>query len=685
MAAMISSLFHLGGKVPSQQQVVLTQTTADDQKVINQIIEAHKPDANFAVDEKPLLSMVMDILSQATPTPPQDPKIDSMVPEAKSLPAISEELAFTIHKIGCELSCECSGGGDMKSITQAVFNKLMKYTWEDKAVIALAAFAVNYGEFCLLSQLQSGNPLANYVVQLKPLPDVNEQESLISGLLEVITSVIKIIIQLNDLPTQYISRKEPPFSEPEVSNAVYWVVKGIVACSTQSIGLMNLPYMVSITEARKRLTELTHTLKKIHGNLTTMLDQCNQKIKEKKENEGYYNIKKVIESFHTDNVEIFIELIQTTDNTPLFNGVTGKKESLNVLKGNTVILFISNLDISVEEIKEIEHQVGKPGRQYEIVWLPIFHEEVTPKEREEIGKKASLMKWYSLHFSLTLQPYVVKYIKQDWQFEKKPMMVAFDARGKVVNSNAYHMLMIWGSAAYPFNTPREETLWKETDLGLDFLIGDKEPVNEGKVTYLYGGDDLDWIRKFILFVKDVVKGDGIIVELIYVGTKHRDTILKENLSKCWDDLQIRRFRTRLERIWYSKMHLGKPTADDTQLKYLTMLRGADGSGHPWTMVGQGPKEVVAVNGYEMVECLIELKNKKVSFPTTDFIRSLLKGIREIIFRPPGGEIKPKPKPKPHCYHIEAPSTNGIVQESMVCTDCNRPMEKTIMFKCCIKE
>lgn len=68
---MISSLFQLGGKVASQKQVVQTQTTADDQKVINQIIEAHKPDANFAVDEKPLLSMVLDILSQATPTPPQ--------------------------------------------------------------------------------------------------------------------------------------------------------------------------------------------------------------------------------------------------------------------------------------------------------------------------------------------------------------------------------------------------------------------------------------------------------------------------------------------------------------------------------------------------------------------------------------------------------------------------------------
>ncbi|XXG49625.1 hypothetical protein AAC387_Pa02g3756 [Persea americana] len=126
------------------------------------------------------------------------------------------------------------------------------------------------------------------------------------------------------------------------------------------------------------------------------------------------------------------------------------------------------------------------------------------------------------------------------------------------------------------------------------------------------------------------------------------------------------------------MNLGTLSADDTQFKYLMMLRGADGSGYPWTMVGQGPKEMVAVNGNEM-ECLIELKNKKVSFPTTDFIGSLLKGIREIIFP------LIKSKPKPHCYHIEAPSTNGIVQESMVCTVCNRPMKKTIMFKCCIKE
>ncbi|KAJ8621640.1 hypothetical protein MRB53_030169 [Persea americana] len=96
------------------------------------------------------------------------------------------------------------------------------------------------------------------------------------------------------------------------------------------------------------------------------------------------------------------------------------------------------------------------------------------------------------------------------------------------------------------------------------------------------------------------------------------------------------------------MHLGKATAEDTQLKYLITSRSADGSGHPWTMVGHTLKEVVAVNENEIVGCLNELKNKKVSFPTTNFIGSLLRGTRETIFPLPA-PLGNQTKPKPHCH------------------------------------
>ncbi|KAJ8645901.1 hypothetical protein MRB53_007649 [Persea americana] len=703
--ALISKVFNLGGSMSSKQKVVQTQSTADDKKVIQQIISAHSQDANFAVDERALLSMALDILSKATPTLPLDAKTDAKLLQDKSLQGISDELAFTIHKIGCELSCDCAGGGDMKSITQAVFNTLVKYSWEDKVVIALAAFAVNYGEFCLLSQLHATNPLAKYVVQLKPLPDISERETLISILLKLVIDVTETIIELNDLPSQYISRDKPPFSDAwiQLTTAVYWAIKGIVACSSQSIGLMSMgpEYLVSITEARKKLTEIAQTLKNIHENLTSALAQCHKEIEDVRINEGYYKIRHLMESTRTDNMEIFIELIHTKDEMPLFNGVTKKRVSLNVLKSKTVILFISYFDISDDEIKEIVQQIGKAEREYEIVWLPIVDKPDVSKEiKDEILRKASFMPWYSLHYTLTLQPYVINYIKNDWHFEKKPLLVAFDAHGKVVNSNAYHMIMIWGSAAYPFHVQREETLWKETKWSLEFLFGgvvsESEKWGKERIIYLYGGDDLDWIRKFTATTKEVVKGEGIILELIYVGKKHTETIIKENLSKVLDEEKRRRFRARLDCILYSKMKFGTSIDTDKTFEDVMMLLGSDGSGDGWTVVGHGSEEVVTMNKETVMESLVQFKEKKVQLTFQTFFITLHKVLEVVINgnKPVGSDGKPGgngviPRGpgssyKKHCKHIYIPSTNGIIPENMVCVDCHRPMEKYVMYKCCVE-
>lgn len=131
----------------------------------------------------------------------------------------------------------------MKSIIQTVFETLVQYSWEDKVAIALAAFAVNYGEFCILLQLHTTNyRLAKYVVHLKPLPEMLERDTLIRNLLQVVTVVTQTIIKLNGLQSPCISRKEPPLSEAinEFPTAAYWAVKGIVACSAESMGLMEM-------------------------------------------------------------------------------------------------------------------------------------------------------------------------------------------------------------------------------------------------------------------------------------------------------------------------------------------------------------------------------------------------------------------------------------------------------------
>ncbi|RWR74398.1 protein SIEVE ELEMENT OCCLUSION B-like protein [Cinnamomum micranthum f. kanehirae] len=87
------------------------------------------------------------------------------------------------------------------SITLTLFEKLGNYSWEDKLVLVLSAFAVSYGEFRLVSKPPDTNPLAKYVHQLKRLPAISELETVIIGLLTVVIRITKTIIELNGLPS----------------------------------------------------------------------------------------------------------------------------------------------------------------------------------------------------------------------------------------------------------------------------------------------------------------------------------------------------------------------------------------------------------------------------------------------------------------------------------------------------
>ena len=45
-----------------------------------------------------------------------------------------------------QITYKCSGGGDAHATTMAILNMLSSYTWDAKLVIALAAFAMDYGD-----------------------------------------------------------------------------------------------------------------------------------------------------------------------------------------------------------------------------------------------------------------------------------------------------------------------------------------------------------------------------------------------------------------------------------------------------------------------------------------------------------------------------------------------------------
>ena len=133
---------------------------------------------------------------------------------------------------------------------------------------------------------------------------------------------------------------------------------------------------------------------------------------------------------------------------------------MNELSKKNVLLLISDLDISDAEVRFLANIYSKkqPNHQYEVVWVPVVDGPETSNESHK--KKHDLlqsnMKW--LVHSNSLKPAVISYLKQEWHFEKKPILVVLDPQGRVASSNALHMIWIWENDAYPFTSEREREL-----------------------------------------------------------------------------------------------------------------------------------------------------------------------------------------------------------------------------------
>lgn len=55
-------------------------------------------------------------------------------------------------------------------------------------------------------------------------------------------------------------------------------------------------------------------------------------------------------------------------------------------------------------------------------------------------------------------------------------MVVLDSQGKITNSNAFDMAMVWGARAYPFSISRENEIWGEETWNFQLLLDRIDPL-----------------------------------------------------------------------------------------------------------------------------------------------------------------------------------------------------------------
>ncbi|KAJ9135405.1 hypothetical protein P3X46_032591 [Hevea brasiliensis] len=701
---------------PSMQKLTkgdrLMFSSSDDNAMTKQIEATHSPDGR-EFDAKPLLQLVEDIFNRAAPT------IDALaVPgthQARTADALDEKayqghfiatlesLAFVIDRVASEIACKCSGSADAHATAMSILNMLSSYSWDAKLVITLAAFAMNYGEFWLVAQNYTSNQLAKSVAILKQLPEIFEHSSMlkprfdaVKNLIKVMLDIAKCIVELKELPSQYISMDVTALSTAMayIPITVYWTIRSVVACASQITGLIGLghEYIASTTEAWE-LSSLTHKLSNMHSHLATQLGICYKHIDEKKHLETYQNLLHLFGMAHIDNMRVLKALIYAKDDLlPLVEGTTKRRVNIDVLRRKNVLLLISDLDILQEEIAILEQIYNesrlhptKQESQYEIVWLPILDPNILRNDnmQKKFENLQAGMTWYSIYHPSLIDRAVIKFIKEEWHFGKKPILVVLDPQGRVACPNALHMMWIWGSLAFPFTTTREEALWREESWRLELLVDGIDPIvlnwiTEGRYICLYGGEDMDWIRKFTNTARAVALAAGIPLGMVYAGKsnpkdrvrKNIEAIIVEKLSHYWQDLtSVWYFWVRIESMWRSKNQLGKTAENDPIMKEIMTMLSFDSSQGGWAIFTRGSDEMVKAKGAPFLTCLTNYSTWQDQIQQKGFMPTLRDQLKDL-------------HTEHHCNRLVLPGAAGLIPERIVCSECGRVMERFIMYQCC---
>ncbi|KAH6819507.1 hypothetical protein C2S51_003110 [Perilla frutescens var. frutescens] len=692
-------------------------SVSDESALRKKILETHAYDGR-SFDTESVLAAVEGILDLVTHDG-ADPTLNGPTGHVKKsngtiaptrLVNVPDTLPFLLHKISCVLMCKCSGGDSHKSAME-ILKLLGSYTWEAKIVIVLASYAVDYAQFVLVTKLYTTNPLAKFIAILKQMPEnIDDISDVTKHKFETIISLVKLSIEVTKfiakfsiLPSKYISNDAEPMvvALNQIPIAVYWITRVIVACASQVAEILGLSEVISSYTETWDLPSLEQKIISIQTTFNVQLDLCYKYIEDKKQIEYVQTLKVMFEqttrettTVYVDNQKILQLIIYVKDGTlPLaFGPDKNTQVGVEVLKGKTVLLLISDLNISYDEIFILSqiYQASRkqPDLQYEIVWLPIVEkaddqDETFEQRFVDLKKK---MPWYTLKHPSLLDPAVMKYVKEEWRYSKKTIVVALDPKGKVASPNAYHMVWTWGNAAYPFTQSRELDIWSSQEWSLQLLVSDIDQtiskwIKEDKVICLYGGENYDWIQEFVTTAKDLA---GIKIEMVYVGkdtTKERIKKLIEILagrSLVWENPAFTwYFWTRIESMMYSKIHHGakvataKEAGDYILVEVLNMLT-LGGSDQGWALISQGagvgPGKIARAKGDVILKALVEFKSWSVEVKQKGFVVAL------------NGYLASQ-HTKEHCNRLILPGIDDI-PEMVVCTECHRPMEKYIMYRCC---
>ncbi|PNX85083.1 hypothetical protein L195_g041149 [Trifolium pratense] len=121
--------------------------------------------------------------------------------------------------------------------TMSILEQLKSHTWDGKAIFALAAFSLEYGNFWHLVQTPSGDSLGRSLATMNRVHGVEKNRQAIAdynSLVKNLLFAVECITELERLSTKgYDNKDVPALSDAmqEIPVAVYWAIITAIICA----------------------------------------------------------------------------------------------------------------------------------------------------------------------------------------------------------------------------------------------------------------------------------------------------------------------------------------------------------------------------------------------------------------------------------------------------------------------
>uniref|UniRef100_A0A7N0VHM9 Sieve element occlusion C-terminal domain-containing protein n=1 Tax=Kalanchoe fedtschenkoi TaxID=63787 RepID=A0A7N0VHM9_KALFE len=464
--------------------------------------------------------------------------------------------------------------------------------------------------------------------------------------------------------------------------SIYWITRGVFASSSQCNALPKNGYVIQDSQ---NLMDICDKLNSIYKRLQSLEKNGRQYMDDEKIAEAY----QIPHKKGSDNCYALMALFGRPEGLNFSHCVRKESKRLQALSAlalrhNILLLLISGLDISLNEISFLEDVYAElkiPVEQKcELIWVPIHNGSWTTSSEEKYKKLLRMMPWYTK---------IIEFVRHTWKFHKKPIIAVLNAGGNVVCPNAIHLIHIWGAKAFPFTKPKERSLWAgEARLGSLVMGFDPRVSNMlggGKWVILCGGNDTEWIRDFVVVVQEAASDLSISIEMIIIGrTADNEQIDKIIYSKSpvTPDYYYPHSRktwhlwTRLESLLIS-MHqrfIARDYSTDPSFQEVKKLLSY-ASAESWACLIT-PSSDVMIHGLgdTMLQAFTEYKTWKKHLHTKDFTKFLKNHIEQLQSQGSGYP----------CSQIILNTDNKDVIESMKCphcVQCHGEADSVQMFSC----